>query len=274
MDQEQQNQNQKQQFQEEKQRGVMNKKISTTLGITLVALLASIVAGVAVWQNYLLLDKEVEVVEVEGQDSKKRTFIDNEIGYSFEYPIGLSLFSDEDTNNRHFKSDDFSLYISKQKVDEITKDFREGLIGYSKELALQDKEDLEKGEFGYSPEAFYIKESEKVVKIDNKVYGKEIMSLAMYEVCDVSPVRVFIFFKDDYMITFSSLFQDSKMMLEFPQYFIKDENICGKNLFFDREKDSMNLFYNYLIKEDNNPKTKVKIWYEDFDKLISTIKIF
>ena len=67
----------------------MNKKIPTTLGITMVALLASIVAGIAVWQYYLLPKDELKISEVEVlEDETKdwKTFVNEKYGYEIKYP--------------------------------------------------------------------------------------------------------------------------------------------------------------------------------------------
>jgi len=222
-------------------------------------------------------------------------FTDNEIGYSLKYPpelkakqVSTNGLQENITriilpvvsaaglppNTWGFKSDFLVFDITRQKISDITDEFPPSPPGYTKEVVLQDEESLKNGEFGYSP-AFSLKVSQKVVKIDDKIYGKEFITLAMFEVCDVLPTRTLIFFKNGYKVSIVlQAWAVNKIQSELPQYFTTDKENCGNSLIWNWKTDSQLQFYSDLVNGTISSETEAGIWYNTFDQIISTISLF
>jgi len=281
-----------------------NRGISTLLAIGIIAVLVIIIGGgIMAYQYYYIPKQETKnpVVETPKTETPKnetanwKLFTDDKVGYSLKYPpelkakqvsanglkenitrIILPIVSAAGLppNTWGFKSDFLVFDIERQKISDITDEFPSSPPGYTKEVILQDEENLKNGVFGFSPE-FSLKESQKVVKIDNKMYGKEFTTLGMFEVCDVLPTRTLIFFKNGYKVSVVlQAWAVNKIESELPQYFTTNKENCGNSPIWNFNSNSQLQFYNDLANGTISPETEAGIWYNTFDKIISTFDLF
>lgn len=283
----------------------LNKEISTPLGLLLIILFALLIGGVVIWQ-YLKVSKtlapiftppsEITPSPKPDEIANWKIFIDNEAGYSLRYPPELKEEKIEVKELREniirsitsevsaaglppkrwkFKSDFLILNITRGKISEITDDYPFPFPpGYTRKMILEDEESLKKGEFGHHP-FFSLRESQKVVKIDDKIWGKKFTILSMFEVCDISFIRSLIFFKDGYAVKISlESVGGDRIISELPQYFTTYPPDCGNDLIWNYERGAQSQFYNDLVQGKIGSETEAGIWYHTFDEIISTIDVF
>ena len=128
----------------------MNKKISTTLGITIVAVLAIVLAGIAVWQNYLLPDKEIEVADLTEEEifSGWKTYKSAVMGFEIRYPNHLDVSDYEMVST--------GIFVNFVKDDNIAFSVRRG-GHYSQELMREYtmEEWIELQDFEKKEEVFF-----------------------------------------------------------------------------------------------------------------------
>jgi len=283
-----------------------NRGISTPLIILAIVLVVLIVGGgILIYQYYYsqpsqspeqtelpAVEKNQETPAAQKDETANwKLFTDDKVGYSLKYPpelkakqTSVNTLKENITriivpmvsaaglppNIWNFKSDFLVFDITRQKISDITDEYPPSPPGYTKEVVLQDEESLKNGQFGFSP-GFSLKQSQKVVKIDNSLNGKEFTTLGMFEVCDVLPTRTLIFFKNGYKVSVVlQAWAVNKITSELPQYFKTDQENCGNTLIWKNQ----NQFYNDLASGVIDPETKAGIWYTTFDKIISTIDLF
>ncbi|MDD2731968.1 MAG: hypothetical protein PHI53_02105 [Candidatus Pacebacteria bacterium] len=271
----------------------LNKGISTPLAIGIILVLAVIVAGITLAYQYWWVPKaEIELEETQKDEfADWKVFTDDKVGYSLKYPpdlkaeqVSANKISENITriilpavsaaglppNTWGFKSDYLVFSIDREKISDMSDEYPPSILGYTKEIALQDEESLKNGQFGYSP-PFSLKASQKVVKIDDKIWGKEFTTLGQIDICNVLPTRELIFFKNSYKIVVSlQAWAINKIKTELPQYFETNQESCGDSLIWANQ----NQFYNDLANGIISSETEAEIWYNTFDKIVSTIELF
>ena len=221
-----------------------------------------------------------------------KVFTDDKTGYSLKYPSELKAKQTSANGLKEnivriiiptasaagltpniwgFKSDFLVFDIYREQLEGLTDGGHPGYPGFtSKEDILADEQALKTGQFGMSP-GFSLKESQKVVKIDNTINGKEFTTLGMYEVCDVLPTRTLIFFKNGYKVSVVlQAWAVDKITSQLPQYFKTEQENCGNSLIWKNQ----NQFYNDLANGTIDSETEAGIWYNTFDKIVSTIDLF
>jgi len=271
----------------------MNKKISIILGLVIITVSAVVLIGGAFAYQYWWVPKEGPGIETTKDETAGwKVFRDNEVGYSFKYPSELkaqqvvtnglkekitriilqtAFAAGLPPNTWGFKSDYLVFDIQRQKIEDIPDNFILQHGYSSKEQVLQDMESLSKGEFGISPMPGWLKESEKVVKIDNEIYGKEFATLSIFEICDVLPTRTLIFFRNGYKVSIVlQAWAVGKIQSELPQYFTTNKENCGNDLIWGAQSQ----FYSDLVSGKISSETEAGIWYNTFDKIVSTIDLF
>jgi hypothetical protein len=284
--------------------------ISTLLTITIiVALIIVIVGGILVYQRYLISSPETQnpVTEKpkpeeflgtsETDTANWKFFVDEKVGYSLKYPPELKekqvdisglrvniasiifpvvLAANSPLDKWDFESDFLTLSISRQKVSDVKDELPPWPPGNTKEVMEQDEESLKNGQFGHSY-GFVLEESQKVVKIDDEINGKEFISLGMFEICDVSPIRFLIFFRNGYEVTvglYAGPALISEIKSQLPEYFEINQNNCGEEPIWKFENgDGQLQFYNDLVNGVIGSETAARFWYDTFDEIISTIDL-
>jgi len=274
-----------------------NRGISTILIIGVVVLVAIIVGGgILVYQYYGRAQMQTESPTSENTQKDEianwKVFTDEKTGYSLKYPPELSAEQTSANGLKEniarfivpvasaaglppniwgFKSDFLVFDIYREQLDGMTDGGHPGYPGLtSKEDILADEQSLKNGQFGMSP-GFSVKESQKVIKIDNTINGKEFTTLGMYEVCDVLPTRTLIFFKNGYKVSVVlQAWAVDKITSQLPQYFKTDQENCGNSLIWKNQIS----FYNDLANGTIDYETEAGIWYNTFDKIVSTIDLF
>jgi len=282
-----------------------NRGISTLLAIGIIAVLVVVVGGgILAYQYYYIPKQEQETKNLITETSKIGTskidttnwklFTDDKVGYSLKYPpelktkqtstnglkeniariiIPVASAAGLPPNTWGFKSDFLVFDIYREKLEDMDNEanFHPGYPGLTtKEEILQDEESLKNGQFGSSI-GFSEKQSQKVVKIDNSLYGKEFTILRQFEICDVLPTRTFIFFKNGYKVSVTlQAWAVDKIESELPQYFTTNQENCGDSLIWKNSSQ----FYDDLASGTIDSETEVGIWYNTFDKIISTIDLF
>jgi len=90
-------------------------------------------------------------------------------------------------------------------------------------------------------------------------------------VCDVLPTRTLIFFKNGYKISIVlQAWAIDRITSQSPQYFKTDQENCGNSLIWKNK----NQFYNDLASGIIDSDSEAGIWYNTFDKIVSTIDLF
>jgi len=203
----------------------------------------------------LLEEATLRVQQEEDEVQSWETYYDDEVGIEVKYPN--SVTTDYGSDEKYILS------IAKNKIEGLDMP-----LGFTEENVLKDREALEKGEF-YYPFFQPVEASKKVIRINNEKYGKESVTFAMLEVCDVQFARRIIFYNEDYQIILTLTADNDKVISSMPEYFGINENSCGQYSTWKLEK--MDDFYNELI--NSTASTYVQEWYDTFDDIVSTIEI-
>ena len=114
---------------------------------------------------------------------------------------------------------------------------------------------------------FPVEGSEKNVGF-KYVEGNIFMTLARFEVCDVTFERNLRIIKDNKQIDVVLKGDNEMLVVNNPDYFELNEENCGDNLIwiFDKQVD----FFEQLEKKEGEIETQA--WFDKFDKIVSTIQ--
>lgn len=246
----------------------------TKLTLAIVFIIAFILGGVFLWPGVRApkktAPKEVKFSQeraAQNATSNWQLVTNKTVGYSLKYPPQFKALTKQE-----FRAGDLIFGFSEQKIGDYTP--TPGSYYASKAAMVKDEKALANGEFGSSP-AFSLKESQRVVRIDHQINGKEFVTLAKYEECEVLPTRTLIFFKNGYYVVITMQVWPAKTLkTELPQYFTTDEKGCGHSLIWNWKTNSPLQFYNDLVNKKISPTTEAGIWYNTFDKIVSTIRLF
>ena len=153
------------------------------------------------------------------------------------------------------------LSIRKIKIDNISSQ----TLGYDKETALKDENELAKGGFGEEID-FPFKASEKVLQIGDN-FVKDFLVFNRGSDCDVTFERELIFYKNDYQFIINLRGQTDQIKKSMPDYFKVDSNNCGSEPIWRLEK--LGDFYNTLTgKSASRPTLQ---WFDSSESIIKSM---
>jgi cell division protein ZapA (FtsZ GTPase activity inhibitor) len=185
-------------------------------------------------------------------------------GFSLKYPKDLMF-------NKDFRFNyPLLLTVESYKLGSINDPMT------SKEKEEEDQQELIKGNYGRNFN-FTIEESKKVIDLGS-INGKEYMVLQEFDVSDIQFKRKLKFYHDgytnDYAIYIVLSGDKYKIMSENPQYFIHQEETEHSNIteYWDSKNNKTNEFYKDLANDSLSGSAKV--WYDLFDDIVDTIKIY
>ncbi|MDD3302871.1 MAG: hypothetical protein PHN31_04890 [Candidatus Gracilibacteria bacterium] len=194
---------------------------------------------------------------IESESDMWQIYEDKDIGFSFKYPIGTNLITEE-----NYTLDPNQSYI---KVEIKNIGDKVAPNDLTKEEDMKNIEDLSAGKFGVNYDN-PIQESKKVDTVGN-IFGQDFLVLSRFDVCNVTVERVLVFYFNNKKIILTSYAPTSTLRTSATDYFMLDEANCGQDTRwdFDKQKD----FYQSLV--DNKGPQDIQIWYNDFDKMLETI---
>jgi len=212
-------------------------------------------------ENFIFSDKLNEEQEVNNNDQIEETedeidswqlHIDDKAGFSVKYP-----------QNAVFQGgleDDLSFNITVTHIDDLE------YPGFGKEEALNNIEELNKGEYGEEFD-WPLKLSKKVIRVGNKNM-QGFMVLGRFEVCDVVFERRLIFYNNNYQIEITLRGDKDKIVESMSQYFKIDNLNCQDDKIWDFDKQ--NEFYQNL--SDGKGSVVAQEWFDSFDEMVKTIE--
>lgn len=193
------------------------------------------------------------------QTANWKTYTDRNSIFTLKYPSTVVL--DYDLNKLNSGIPQLTLDISVRKIAEIEDDS----YGGGSEIIKKNKDILEKGQ----PFSIYgLKPSIKVVKLTNKINAQMRMQLTVAEDCDLALIREMVFYTGDYEIIINYVYRDINVESKIPsKYLTIDKAKCGDNKMWKSQEE----FYKDISNNQLENKT-LQNWFNDFDKIVSTIK--
>lgn len=164
------------------------------------------------------------------------------IGYLSNTMYVVNATNTVDSINEKMKKGLIPLTITIQKVSNLPTD---QTLGYDKATAEKDEVSLSKGQYGANVD-FALASSTQVVKVDNKVNGKEFVVLSRFEVCDITFERILIFYYNGYQVMLNLKGDKDKIIAENPSYFLMDGPDCkgsGPEWNYVKSQNIQNEFY-------------------------------
>jgi hypothetical protein len=219
-------------------------------------------------ENVTIPQKEISPEEKEFNESGRAKAIEKEtdlwqiydspeLGFSFNYPMHVKLLKDNEYNE-----DKGETYIKIRPKDIGTKE-------WPTDLSLEDEKKniktLHRGEFGIN-RGFSLENSEKV-KTVGFLFAQDFMTLARFEVCNVTLERSLIFYFNNKEITITLYGPIDTLKETMSEYFTINEENCFEEKIWDFEKQ--NDFYEKLV--NGNGSSEIQEWFNLFDQISETI---
>lgn len=224
-----------------------------------------IVKKIRITEGKNIIPDSVQIIDPEKTDCREdydlncwSTIKIDEVGISFKLPDNVYLLGNKSIDSSRTKK--MAIKVTFEEFDSIG-DYPSG---YGKEDALKDSELLKTGEFGLGID-WPAEDSKKVVQIGD-IYAKSFMVLGRFEVCDVTFERILLFYYNGYRVIITLYGPGQSIISSMPEYFMT-ESYCGA---VRRVENSD--FYNAL--SNGNGSESAEEWYNVFDEIIDTIKVF
>lgn len=195
--------------------------------------------------------KVVDTVTPIANDITKdwKTYTDSKIGFIFKYPNIISLGQDD----TKFKVPYLYIEILNNKISN-----------------QESKQTLEKGQL-VSAHGLLLKsdpDTRKIIKIDNKINAQTwtVLRETQEDGCIVGLTRKMIFYQGEYQTEISYTYHLGESLI--PSKYLTTDNVnCGNNNIWKSQEE----FYKDI--SSNQLENKIlQNWFNDFDKIISTIK--
>ena len=193
---------------------------------------------------------------IEDETDLWQLYDNSEVGISFQYPWDVILL-DEGTSP---ESDKTYLDIDIRNIGEV-----ELPTDVNEEDAMENIEALTSGEFGKDSDFAF--EASKQVKAVGFLFAQDYMTLARFEVCDVTLERKLRFYFNNKQITLTLHGPVDSLKKTMPDYFTVDSTNCGEEKIWNFEKQHS--FYQELVA--GNGSEEVQIWFDNFDQIAETV---
>ena len=195
--------------------------------------------------------------EITGRPENNLMFYSGEANFAFVYPHnGLTLSSYSDWEREY---GDLSLNVSIKAVD--------ALEGVMRDTAIDEREALEKGDFG-PDSSFSLEPSRKVINTGD-VFVKEFLVFGRYDICDVAFERRAVFYNNGYQVLITLLADKDKIAEGMEEYFTYDEVNCLEEKVW--APDGKDDFYGQLVS--GKAASTALEWYETFDDIMHLLQI-
>lgn len=178
------------------------------------------------------------------------------VGFSVKYPHNVTM--DRDADALH-------LAITQKHVKLL-----HDTMGFTEDIAKQNYIALAQGEYGENVD--WPLDASKNVRPIEDTFAQDFIVLGRFEVCDITFERKLYFFHKDRQIVLTVRGPKDAIRTSSPEYFTQDPENCGEELVWDLDAEAHEAFYSALKNDEASEEATE--WYETFDQIVETIKLF
>lgn len=204
----------------------------------------------------------------DNQDSDQHqgweTYQSENAKFSLQYPPTVKLVEEVNSSS----DGELVMVVTENKIDSMDD---QAPLGYGKETATKDQQELAQGKFGEEID-MPLEASKKVVKINDQINGKSFVVLGRFDVCSVTFEKQLIFYNNGYQIVVDLYGPIAKIETSMPKYFVVDQKQCGTEKMWDLKNTNVqDEFYQALI--DKKGSGLAQSWFDTMDEIMGTVKV-
>lgn len=213
-------------------------------------------------QTIFNIIKSIKLINISSDLTQDwKTYTDKTLGFSLKYPNYVELIDSKEN------SYDIHKPIIQFNVRKISEIYNEPEMVNN---VIKEKTDLENGLIGKN--MTYIDSSNNswnILKIDNSIYGRITSVFQLHEVCSFMMKRYLVFYSNEYRIdVFYDYYGSQPLVPE--EYMTVRKDICYTDSKIWKDGGAKS-FYDAISTNTLKNET-LQNWFNDFDKIIKTIK--
>ncbi len=208
------------------------------------------------------LEKEEEEAKEEEGNNNFLTYINEDVGFSFQYPSSINLI-DEATWSTGLNTQELSMSVI---IDNITNMPDNSPWWLSKQGAIDDMNALEDGQFN-DVYGFPLASSENIIDIGGQ-NAKKYLRLGSLESCDIFFEKTLIFYNNNYRVNIT-LYGPVDSIVNSIDWYLTTPEGCGDKKTWTNDKQG--IFYTLLL--NTNAPFAAQNWFGTFETIISSINI-